>query len=112
ARFIGQKLFERFKQPMVIDNRASAGGIVGAEIVAHAPPDGHTLYVSGVNTQVSAPLLFRNISFDPLKDFAPISLLTNSGLVVTVVPTLGVNTLKEFVALVRSRPQGLHYASA
>src|SRR5215217_5119620 len=52
ARFIGQKLFERFKQPMVIDNRASAGGIVGAEIVAAAPADGYTLYVSGVNTQV------------------------------------------------------------
>src|SRR3954471_8359235 len=67
ARFIGQKLSERFKQSMVIDNRASAGGIVGAEIVAHAPPDGYTLYVSGVNTQVSAPLLFKNISFDPLK---------------------------------------------
>src|SRR4051812_3215831 len=112
ARFIGQKLTERFKQPMVIDNRASAGGIIGAEIVAHAVPDGYTLYVSGVNTQVSAPLLFKNISFDPLKDFAPISLITNSGLVVTVVPALGVNTLKEFVALVKSRPQGLLYASA
>src|SRR3954464_5288819 len=85
ARFIGQKLSERFHQSMVIDNRASAGGIIGAEIVARAPPDGYTLYVSGVNTQVSAPLLFRNISFDPLKDFAPISLITNSGLVVTVV---------------------------
>lgn len=112
ARFIGQKLSERFRQPMVIDNRASAGGIVGAEIVAAAPPDGYTLYVSGVNTQVSAPLLYRNLTFDPLKDFAPISLITNSGLVVTVVPSLGVNNLKEFVALVKSRPQGLHYASA
>jgi tripartite-type tricarboxylate transporter receptor subunit TctC len=112
ARFIGQKLSERFKQPMVIDNRASAGGIIGAEIVANAPPDGYTLYVSGVNTQVSAPLLYKNLSFDPLRDFAPISLITNSGLVVTVVPSLGVNNLKEFVALVKSRPQGLHYASA
>ena len=112
ARFIGQKLSERFKQQMVIDNRASAGGIVGAEIVANAPPDGHTLYVSGVNTQVSAPLLFKHITFDPLRDFAPISLITNSGLVVTVVPSLGVNNLKEFVALAKSRPYGLHYASA
>jgi tripartite-type tricarboxylate transporter receptor subunit TctC len=112
ARFIGQKLTERFRQSMVIDNRASAGGIIGAEIVANAPPDGYTLYVSGVNTQVSAPLLFKNISFYPLRDFAPISLITNSGLVVTVVPSLGVNTLKEFVALVKSRPNGLLYASA
>jgi tripartite-type tricarboxylate transporter receptor subunit TctC len=112
ARFIGQKLSERFKQQMVIDNRASAGGIVGAEIVANAPPDGYTLYVSGVNTQVSAPLLFKKIPFDPLKDFAPVSLITNSGLVVAVAPSLGVNNLKEFVALAKSRPHGLHYASA
>ena len=112
ARFIGQKLSERFKQPMVIDNRAGAGGIIGAEIVANAPPDGYTLYVSGVNTQISAPLLFKKISFDPLRDFAPISLITNSGLVVVVVPSLGVNNLKEFVALAKSRPYGLHYASA
>ena len=112
ARFIGQKLSERFKQQMVIDNRSSAGGIIGAEIVANAPPDGHTLYVSGVNTQVSAPLLFKHISFDPLRDFAPISLITNSGLVVAVVPSLGVNNLREFVALPKSRPHGLYYASA
>jgi tripartite-type tricarboxylate transporter receptor subunit TctC len=112
ARFIGQKLSERFRQQMVIDNRASAGGIVGAEIVANAPPDGHTLYVSGVNTQVSAPFLFKKLSFDPLRDFAPISLITNSGLVVTVTPALSVNNLKEFVALAKSRPHGLHYASA
>jgi tripartite-type tricarboxylate transporter receptor subunit TctC len=112
ARFIGQKLSERFKQPMVIDNRASAGGIVGAEIVANAPPDGYTLYVSGVNTQVSAPLLFKNLSFDPLRDFAPISLITNSGLLVTVNPSLNVSNLKEFVALVKARPNGLLYASA
>lgn len=112
ARFIGHKLSERFKQQMVIDNRASAGGIVGAEIVANAAPDGHTLFVSGVNTQVSAPFLFKKISFDPLRDFAPISLITNSGLVVTVTPSLGVNNLKELVALAKSRPHGLHYASA
>ena len=112
ARFIGQKLSERFKQQMVIDNRASAGGIVGAEIVANAPPDGYTLYVSGVNTQVSAPLLFKHITFDPLRDFAPISLITNSGLVVTVTPSLGVTNLREFVALATSRQYGLHYASA
>lgn len=112
ARFIGHKLSERFKQQMVIDNRASAGGIVGAEIVANAAPDGHTLYVTGVNTQVSAPFLFKKLSFDPLKDFAPISLITNSGLVVTVTPSLGVNNLKEFIAAAKSRPNGLLYASA
>ena len=112
ARFIGHKLSERFKQQMVIDNRASAGGIVGAEIVAHAPPDGHTLFVSGVNTQVSAPFLFKKLAFDPLKDFAPISLITNSGLVMTVIPSLPVHNIKEFIALAKSRTGGIHYASA
>lgn len=112
SRFIGQKLGERFKQQFVIDNRAGGGGIIGAEIVANAPPDGYTLYVTGVNTQVSAPLLFKKIPFDPQRDFAPISLITNSGLVAAVVPTLGVNNLKEFVAYVKARPQGVHYASA
>ena len=112
ARFIGHKLGERLKQQFVIDNRASAGGIVGAEIVANAPPDGQTLYVTGVNTQVSAPLLFKKLSFDPLRDFAPISLITNSGLVVAVVPSINVGNLKEFVALAKSRPHGLLYASA
>jgi tripartite-type tricarboxylate transporter receptor subunit TctC len=103
ARVIGHKLGERLKQQFVIDNRASAGGIVGAEIVAHAPPDGQqTLYVTGVNTQVSAPLLIKKISFDPLKDFAPISLITNSGLVVAVVPSINVNNLKEFVRFQRA----------
>ena len=112
ARFIGHKLGERFKQQFVIDNRPSGGGIIGAEIVANAVPDGQTLYVTGVNTQVSAPLLFKKVPFDPLRDFAPISLITNSGLLVVVIPTLGVNNMKEFVAYARSRPRGLFYASA
>ena len=112
ARFIGQKLSERFKQQFVIDNRPSGGGIIGAEIVANAPPDGHTLYVTGVNTQVSAPLLYKKVPFDPLRDFAPISLITNSGLLVVVIPSIGVNNMKEFVAYARARPHGLYYASA
>ena len=112
ARFIGQKLSERFKQQFVIDNRPSGGGIVGAEIVANAPPDGHTLYVTGVNTQVSAPLLYKKVPFDPLRDFAPISLITNSGMLVVVLPSIGVNNMKEFVAYARARPYGLYYASA
>ena len=112
ARFIGHKLGERLKQQFVIDNRASGGGIVGAEIVANAPADGYTLYVTGVNTQVSAPLLFKKVPFDPQRDFAPISLITNSGLLVVVIPSIGVSNMKEFEAYARGRPHGLYYASA
>ena len=73
GRFIAQKLSERWGYQVVVDNRSGAGGIVAGEIVARSAPDGHTLYVSGISTQVSAPLLFKNVPFDPVKDFAPIS---------------------------------------
>jgi tripartite-type tricarboxylate transporter receptor subunit TctC len=112
ARFIAQKLGERWSHQVVVDNRSGAGGIIGGEIVARSAPDGHTLYVSGISTQVSAPLLFKNVPFDPVKDFAPISLLTNSGLVLVVTPSVPANNVKEFVAYVKGRASGVHYSSA
>jgi tripartite-type tricarboxylate transporter receptor subunit TctC len=112
ARFIAQKLGERWAYQVVVDNRSGAGGIIAAEMVARSAPDGHTLYVSGISTQVSAPLLFKNVPFDPVKDFAPISLLTNSGLVLVVTPAVPANNLKDFVAYVKARPDGVHYSSA
>src|SRR5262245_3189017 len=112
ARFIGQRLSERWGQQIVVDNRAGAGGIIAGELVANAAPDGYTLYVGGINSQVSAPLLFKKVPFDPIKDFTPITLLTNSGLVLVVVPSIPANNLKEFVAYARSRPGSLDYSSA
>jgi tripartite-type tricarboxylate transporter receptor subunit TctC len=112
GRYIAQKLSERWGRQVVVDNRGSAGGIVGGEIVAKAPPDGHTLFVSGINTQVSAPLLFKNVPFDPEKDFAPISLLTNSGLVLVVTPGVAAGNIKEFIAYAKAKPEGVHYSSA
>lgn len=112
ARFIAQKFSERWGHQVVVDNRSGAGGIIGGEIAARSAPDGHTLYVSGINTQVSAPLLFKSVPFDPVRDFAPISLLTNSGLVLVVTPAVPANNLKEFVAFVKARPEGVHYSSA
>jgi tripartite-type tricarboxylate transporter receptor subunit TctC len=112
ARFIGQKLGERWGHQVVVDNRAGAGGIIGGEIVAKAAPDGHTLYVSGISTQVSAPFLFRNMPFDPVKDFAPVSLLTNSGLVLVVPPSVPADDLKGFIAYAKAKPDGVNYSSA
>jgi len=112
ARFIAQRLSERWGYQVVVDNRSGAGGIIAGEIVARSAPDGHTLYVSGISTQVSAPLLFKSVPFDPVRDFAPISLLTNSGLVLVVTPAVPANNLKEFVAYVKARPDGVHYSSA
>lgn len=112
ARFIGQKLGERWGHQVVVDNRAGAGGIIGGEIVAKAAPDGHTLYVSGISTQVSAPFLFKNMPFDPVKDFAPVSLLTNSGLVLVVPPSVPADDLKGFIAYAKAKPDGVNYSSA
>ena len=112
ARFIAQKLGERWAHQVVVDNRAGVGGIIGGEIVAGSAPDGHTLYVSGISTQVSAPFLLKKMPFDPVRDFTPISLLTNSGLVLVVVPSVPAGNLKEFVAYVKTRPNGLNYSSA
>jgi tripartite-type tricarboxylate transporter receptor subunit TctC len=112
ARFIAQRLSERWGYQVVVDNRSGAGGIIAGEIVARSAPDGHTLYVSGISTQVSAPLLFKNVPFDPVRDFAPVSLLTNSGLVLVVVPQVPAGNLKEFVAYVKARPDGVYYSSA
>ena len=112
ARFMAQKLSERWGHQVVVDNRAGAGGIIGGEIVANAAPDGHTLYVSGISTQVSAPFLFKNMPFDPARDFTPISLLTNSGLVLAVTPSMPVGNLKEFVAYAKTKSDGINYSSA
>ena len=112
ARFISTKLGERWGQQIVVDNRAGVGGIIGGEIVANAPPDGYTLYVSGISTQVSAPFLLKKMPFDPVKSFTPITLLTNSGLLLVVVPSVPAGNLKEFIAYVKSRPDGIYYSSA
>src|SRR5262249_38326801 len=112
ARFISAKVGERWGQQIVVDNRAGVGGIIGGEIVASAPPDGYTLYVSGISTQVSAPFLLKKMPFDPVKAFAPITLLTNSGLLLVVIPSVPANDLREFIAHVKSRPDGLNYSSA
>lgn len=112
ARFVGQRLTERWGQQVVIDNRSGAGGIIAGEIVANAAPDGYTLYVAGINSQVSAPLLFKKVLFDPVKDFAPITLITNSGLLLVAVQAIPANNLKEFVTYAKARTSGLDYSSA
>ena len=112
ARFVAQRLAERWGHQVVVDNRSGAGGIIGGEIAAKSAPDGHTLLVSGINTQVSGPLLIKNIPFDPVRDFTPITLLTNSGLVMVVPPAVPADNIKEFVAWAKKKPEGVNYSSA
>ena len=88
ARFVAQKLSERWGQQVVVDNRPGAGGIIGAEIGAKAAPDGYTLTVGQIGTHASAQFLFKSLAYDPIKDFVPITLMTNSGIALAVHPSV------------------------
>ena len=111
ARFFGQKLAESVKQQVVVDNRAGAGANLGAEIAAHAPRDGYTLFV-GTPAHTINPALYAKLNYDIIKDFAPISMLTTGQYVLVVHPALAAKNVKELVAMARAKPGQLNYASA
>lgn len=112
ARFVAQKLTERWGRQVVVDNRPGAGGIIGAEIVAKSAPDGYNLIVGQIGTHASPQFLFKKLAYDPVRDFVPITLLTNSGIALTINASMPVATTKEFVAYAKSRPGKVNYASA
>ncbi|HEY7238753.1 MAG TPA: tripartite tricarboxylate transporter substrate binding protein [Burkholderiales bacterium] len=112
ARLVGQKLGESLGQPMVVENRGSAGGIVGTTEVAKAPPDGYTLLVADVTQIAVNPHLFANLPYDPLKELAGVSLLGTSPLYLVAHPSLKVNDMKELIALARSQPGKISYGSS
>lgn len=112
ARLIGQKLAESMGQPVVVENRAGAGGNIGTELAAKSPPDGYTL-VTGNNATFGANVsLYKHLSFDPLKDFAPIVLAATQPNILVVHPSLPAASVKELIALARSRPGELNYAGS
>jgi hypothetical protein len=95
ARLVGQKLVERWGQQVVVDNRGGAGGIVGAEIAVRSPPDGYTIFNGHIGTHASPQFLFRKLSYDPVRDFVPITQLTTSGISLVVHAAVPVANLKE-----------------
>jgi tripartite-type tricarboxylate transporter receptor subunit TctC len=112
ARLVGQLLGQRLGQQFVIENRVGASGNLGTEAVARAAPDGYTIGLATTTTLALAPLFFKNLPFDPLKDFAPVSMLGSSPFVMVVPPTLPAKDLGQFIALARSKPDALSYGSA
>ncbi|MGJ7580465.1 Bug family tripartite tricarboxylate transporter substrate binding protein [Variovorax sp. RHLX14] len=110
ARIIGQKLGEKWKQPVVIDNRAGAGGNVGMEIVASAPADGYTLLMSYVGTQAINGALYKKLPFDPGTDFAPVATLATLPFVMVTKPGAPFKTVAQLIAAARSR--SITYGSA
>ncbi|MCX7230272.1 MAG: tripartite tricarboxylate transporter substrate binding protein [Burkholderiales bacterium] len=111
ARLVGQRLSERLKQPFVIENRAGAGGNLGAEAAAKSPADGYTLLL-GTTAHAINPSLFKSLGYDIRKDFVPIALLTSIPLVLVVPAASPVTTVADVVALAKSKGGGLPYASS
>jgi hypothetical protein len=110
GRLIATHLGERLGKQVVVDNRAGAGGVVGTELAANAPPDGYTIQIVSIAHAVN-PWLYK-LPYDPIKSFTPISILASGPNVVTVHPSLPVNSIKDLVALAKQKPGELQYASA
>jgi len=112
ARAIGQKLSERWKQPVVIENRAGAAGVIGTESVAKAPADGYTLLVTYEGSQAINPSLYEKLPFDSVRDFEPIATIAVTPFLLIVGPQTKAKTLQEFLAMARANPDQLNYGSA
>jgi len=111
ARLVGQKLTETWGQQVNVDNRPGAGGNIGAELGAKAPPDGYTLLLVGT-AHATNPNLYPSLKYDPIKDFVPITLLTNGNVLLVVHPSMPAANVKEFVALAKTRRGGITYSSS
>lgn len=110
ARIVGQKLSEKWGDPVIVDNRPGAGGNVGTEIVARAVPDGYTLLLVAPSLAIS-PSLYTKLGYDPLRDFAPVSLVALATNLMVVHPSLPVGTIKELIAYGKARPGTISYGS-
>ncbi len=112
ARILAENLSQQWKQPVIVDNRSGAGGNVGAAEVARAEPDGYTLLLSAPGPLAINPSLFANLSFNPLKDFAPIALVANVPIVLAVNPAVKATSVKELIALAKADPGKLNFGSS
>ncbi|WP_326535372.1 tripartite tricarboxylate transporter substrate binding protein [Pseudorhodoferax sp.] len=112
ARRIGEKLAVALGQTVIVENRAGAGGTVGADYVAKSAPDGMTLLMGVTGSNAIAQALYPKLPYDVVKDFAPVSMVVSSPLVVTVNPAVKAHTLAEFIALAKAKPGAITYGSA
>ena len=112
ARIIGAKLSETWKQPVLVDNRAGATGTIGADIVAKSPPDGYTLILGHVNSHGIAPNLFKKLPYDAQRDFEMVAYVGYVPNVLVVHPSIPAKNVKELIAIAKSRPGQMSYASS
>ncbi len=112
ARFLAPRLTEALGQPVVVDNRGGAGGVIGADLAAKAPADGYTIVLGSPGPLTINPNLQSKLPYDTLRDFAPISLATISPFTLVIHPSVPVKSVKELVALAKAKPGQLNYGSA
>jgi tripartite-type tricarboxylate transporter receptor subunit TctC len=112
ARIMAQKLEGPLGQPLVVENRGGAGGTIGAAVGAKAPPDGYLLTFGSTSTHVVAPSVYQKLEYDPVKDFAPISLVAVTPYLLAVNPQVQAKSVKELVGLMKAQPGKMNYASA
>jgi tripartite-type tricarboxylate transporter receptor subunit TctC len=112
ARIVGSALAERLGQPVVIDNRPGAGGLIGIEAAAKARPDGYTIVIGSAGALACSPSLYKKLNFTPIKDFAPLSLVAQTHWLLFVRASSPINTLKELVAYARANPGKLTYGTS
>ncbi|MGD9944261.1 MAG: Bug family tripartite tricarboxylate transporter substrate binding protein [Burkholderiaceae bacterium] len=111
TRIIGQKLQEVWKQPVIIDNRGGASGNIGGEFVARSAPDGYTLMYGAMSSHAMNQWLFPKMTFDPVKDFTPITIMANNTTVLLVPASSPVNSVSDLIARAKANPGKLNYAS-
>jgi tripartite-type tricarboxylate transporter receptor subunit TctC len=112
ARNLGNKLGEQMGMQVIIDNRAGAAGNVASELAARANPDGYTLLMATVSSHAINPAIYRKIPYDPVKDYAPVSLVASYPLILAMNPALGAKTVKELIAIAKQRPGQINFASS
>jgi tripartite-type tricarboxylate transporter receptor subunit TctC len=112
ARSLGARLTANLRQQVVVDNRPGAGTIIASALVAKSPPDGYTLFMQDITTHAINATLYQKLPYDSVRDFTPVSLVAATPVVVLVHPSLPVKTVKELIALAKSAPASITYASA
>jgi len=112
ARIYGQELQAIIGQPVIVENRAGAGGGIGTSAVAKAAPDGYTLLLTVTSSHTVAPFLYKNVGFDPVKDFVPITTLATAGYLLVATPDFPAASVQELIDLAKSKPGQISFASA